>query len=82
MQGALEAMIIITKGANLVELRCPQYKGEATRTVREAPLQQSLAGNKCYRAGERITEPDRQGEEGRAGNNRQSKKRKRKKSHK
>ena len=46
---------------------------QATLTVREALLQQSLAGNKCYRAGERITEPDCQGEEGRAGNNRQSK---------
>ena len=44
-----------------------------TLRVREALLQQSLAGNKCYRAGERITEPDSQGEEGRAGNNRQSK---------
>ena len=39
----------------------------------------SLAGNKCYRAGERITEPDCQGEEGRAGNNRQSKKQKKQK---
>ena len=44
-----------------------------TRTVKEALLQQSLAGNKCYRAGERITELDCQGEEGRAGNNRQGK---------
>ena len=47
---------------------------KATRTVMEALLQQSLTSDKCYRAGERITEPDCQGEEGRAGNNRQSKK--------
>ena len=40
------------------------------------------AGNKCYRAEERITEPDCQGEEGRAGNNRQSKKETEKKNNK
>ena len=44
------------------------------RTAREALLQQSLADNECHRAGKRITELDRQGEEGRDGNNRQSKK--------
>ena len=63
---------------NLVELRtwssCAAHSTKATRTVREALLQQSLAGDKCCRAGERITELDCQGEEGRAGNNRQSKK--------
>ena len=53
---------------------CAAHSTNATRTVREAPLQKSLAGNKCYRAGERITELDCQGEKGRAGNNRQSKK--------
>ena len=38
-----------------------------------ALLQQSLAGNKCYRAGERITELDCQKEEERPVNTRQSK---------
>ena len=52
---------------------CAAHSTNANRTVREALLQQSLAGNKRYRAGERITEPDCQGEEGRAGNNRHSK---------
>ena len=55
---------------------CAAHSTKATRTVREALLQQSMAGNKCYRAGELITEPDCQGEQGRAGNNRQSKKKK------
>ena len=55
---------------------CAAHSTKATRTVREALLQQSMAGNTCYRAGERITEPDCQGDEGRAGNNRQSKKKK------
>ena len=49
---------------------CAAHSTKVTRTVREALLQQSLAGNKCYMAEERITEPDCQGEEGRAGNNR------------
>ena len=57
---------------------CAAHSTKATRTVRETLLQQSLAGNKCYRAGERITEPDCQGGEGRAGNNRQSKKKNKK----
>ena len=53
---------------------CAAHITRVTSTVREALLQQYLAGNKCCRAGERISEPDCQGEEGRAGNNRQSKK--------
>ena len=53
---------------------CAAHSTKATRTVRGALLQQSLAGNKCYRAEERITEPYCQGEEGRARNDRQSKK--------
>ena len=57
---------------------CAALSTKATRTFREALLQQSLAGNKCYTAGERITKLDCQGEEGRAGNNRQSKKAKKK----
>ena len=52
---------------------CAAHSTKATRTVWEALLQQSRAGNKCYRAGERITELDCQGEKGRAGNDRQSK---------
>ena len=52
---------------------CAAHSTKATRTVREALLQQSLAGSKCYRTGEWITEPDWQGGERRAGYNRQSK---------
>ena len=49
---------------------CAAHSTNATRTVRKALLQQSLGDNKCYRAGERVTELDCQGEEGRVGNNR------------
>ena len=57
------------------ELRCSLAQStKTTRAVGEALLQQCLAGNKCYRAGERITEPAFQGEEGRVGNNLQVKK--------
>ena len=62
----------------IIQFRCAAHSTKATRTIREALLQRDLAGNKCYRAGERITEPYCQGEEGRARNNRQSKKKKKK----
>ena len=50
-----------------------QSTGGGWHSAGNSLLQQSLAGNKCYGAGERITELDCQGEEGRAGSNRQSK---------